>query len=168
MPPRKRAAAAEADAEPIPKRRSSRQAASAAPRPSSPPATKKQVKPYVPAKKSQKAKEPALSKAKVTKKSAEEDEDDVASSRSVSPDPDPALMPAHNPDAVRREGKWYWLLKAEPETRLEGGVDVRFSIDDLRARTKPEGWDGEFNANKKTRMTANSMSRHQIIRWCVG
>ncbi|PTB78993.1 DUF55-domain-containing protein, partial [Trichoderma longibrachiatum ATCC 18648] len=36
----------------------------------------------------------------------------------------------------------YWLMKAEPETRLENGIDVRFSIDDLRAKDKPEGWDG--------------------------
>jgi hypothetical protein len=36
----------------------------------------------------------------------------------------------------------YWLLKAEPESRLENGVDVRFSIDDLAARTEPEPWDG--------------------------
>lgn len=37
----------------------------------------------------------------------------------------------------------YWLLKAEPETRLENGVDVRFSIDDLAAKTEPEPWDGK-------------------------
>lgn len=61
----------------------------------------------------------------------------------VTPDPDPADIPVQNPDVERHEGKCYWLLKAEPETRMEGGVDVRFSIDDLRARTKPEGWDGE-------------------------
>ncbi|EGR52934.1 uncharacterized protein TRIREDRAFT_54850, partial [Trichoderma reesei QM6a] len=36
----------------------------------------------------------------------------------------------------------YWLMKAEPETRLENGIDVSFSIDDLRAKDKPEGWDG--------------------------
>jgi hypothetical protein len=36
----------------------------------------------------------------------------------------------------------YWLLKAEPESRFENGVDVRFSIDDLAARTEPEPWDG--------------------------
>lgn len=36
----------------------------------------------------------------------------------------------------------YWLLKAEPETRLESGVDVKFSIDDLASRTEPEPWDG--------------------------
>ncbi|KAM4067198.1 EVE domain-containing protein [Hirsutella rhossiliensis] len=49
---------------------------------------------------------------------------------------------AVNPEAPRHDGEWYWLMKAEPETRLENGVDVSFSIDDLRAKTKPEGWDG--------------------------
>ncbi|KAK1760299.1 hypothetical protein QBC47DRAFT_396297 [Echria macrotheca] len=38
--------------------------------------------------------------------------------------------------------KTYWLLKAEPESRLENGVDVKFSIDDLAAKTEPEPWDG--------------------------
>ncbi|OBT90862.1 hypothetical protein VE02_00427 [Pseudogymnoascus sp. 03VT05] len=36
----------------------------------------------------------------------------------------------------------YWLLKAEPESRLEKGHDVKFSIDDLAAKTEPEPWDG--------------------------
>ncbi|EFE34971.1 uncharacterized protein ARB_05927 [Trichophyton benhamiae CBS 112371] len=45
------------------------------------------------------------------------------------------------------EGKSYWLMKAEPETRLEKGVDVRFSIDDLRAATEPEGWDAPINTH---------------------
>ena len=62
-------------------------------------------------------------------------------SRSVSPDPDLDDVPVRNPD-VPRDGKGYWLMKAEPESRFEGGIDMRFSIDDLRARTKPEGWDG--------------------------
>lgn len=34
-------------------------------------------------------------------------------------------------------------MKAEPETRLENGHDVRFSIDDLAAKTEPEPWDGK-------------------------
>lgn len=34
-------------------------------------------------------------------------------------------------------GRQYWLMKAEPETRLEGGVDVKFSIDDLAAKVSP-------------------------------
>lgn len=38
--------------------------------------------------------------------------------------------------------KNYWLLKAEPESRLENGIDVKFSIDDLAAKTEPEPWDG--------------------------
>lgn len=33
-------------------------------------------------------------------------------------------------------------MKAEPESRLEKGVDVKFSIDDLASRSKPEPWDG--------------------------
>jgi len=38
--------------------------------------------------------------------------------------------------------KQFWLMKAEPETRLENGVDVKFSVDDLAAKTEPEPWDG--------------------------
>jgi hypothetical protein len=36
-------------------------------------------------------------------------------------------------------------MKAEPETRLERGHDVRFSIDDLAAKTEPEPWDGKIH-----------------------
>ncbi|KAI6083175.1 DUF55-domain-containing protein [Hypoxylon rubiginosum] len=39
----------------------------------------------------------------------------------------------------------YWLMKAEPESRFERGVDVKFSIDDLASRTEPEPWDGIRN-----------------------
>jgi hypothetical protein len=39
-------------------------------------------------------------------------------------------------------GPSYWLMKAEPESRLEKGVDVKFSIDDLRDAKEPEPWDG--------------------------
>ncbi|TAQ87605.1 hypothetical protein B7494_g4039, partial [Chlorociboria aeruginascens] len=35
----------------------------------------------------------------------------------------------------------YWLMKAEPESRLEKGHDIKFSIDDLAAKTEPEPWD---------------------------
>lgn len=65
-------------------------------------------------------------------------------SRAVSEDPDPESLPTTNPEAPRHEGEWYWLMKAEPESRFENGHDVRFSIDDLRAKEKPEGWDGSF------------------------
>ena len=36
----------------------------------------------------------------------------------------------------------YWLMKAEPDTRMENGHDVSFSIDDLAKAETPEGWDG--------------------------
>jgi hypothetical protein len=38
----------------------------------------------------------------------------------------------------------YWLMKAEPESRIEKGHDVKFSIDDLEAKTEPEAWDGKL------------------------
>ncbi|OAA78363.1 AT DNA binding protein [Akanthomyces lecanii RCEF 1005] len=77
-------------------------------------------------------------KSKPAAKEAEEEDAD----RAESEDPDVDSIPALNPEAPRHEGEWYWLMKAEPETRMENGHDVRFSIDDLRAKTKPEGWDG--------------------------
>ena len=43
---------------------------------------------------------------------------------------------------VNGEGPSYWLMKAEPESRIEKGKDVKFSIDDLEAAKEPEGWDG--------------------------
>ena len=45
----------------------------------------------------------------------------------------------------------YWLMKAEPESRLEKGIDVKFSIDDL-ARVNMEGWDGVRNAVARNNM----------------
>ncbi|KAJ5225287.1 Thymocyte nuclear protein 1 [Penicillium chermesinum] len=42
-------------------------------------------------------------------------------------------------------GRSYWLMKAEPESRMEKGVDVKFSIDDLAAAKEPEPWDGVRN-----------------------
>jgi len=34
-------------------------------------------------------------------------------------------------------------MKAEPESRMEKGKDIRFSIDDLAAKLEPEPWDGK-------------------------
>ncbi|KAJ1330688.1 hypothetical protein BSLG_009140 [Batrachochytrium salamandrivorans] len=38
----------------------------------------------------------------------------------------------------------YWLIKAEPATRIEKGIDVKFGIDDLE-RVGSSGWDGVRN-----------------------
>ena len=50
-------------------------------------------------------------------------------------------------DIIEEDGKQYWLMKAEPDSRIENGVDVKFSIDDLQARTEPEAWDGKSSVN---------------------
>ena len=46
-------------------------------------------------------------------------------------------------DEAEDDGPNYWLMKAEPESRIEKGKDVKFSIDDLHAAVEPEGWDGK-------------------------
>lgn len=62
-----------------------------------------------------------------------------------------AAKPAKSPatdgddDTSKSSDRWYWLLKAEPVSRFENGVDVKFSIDDLASRKDPEPWDGQFN-----------------------
>ncbi|KAL6910171.1 PUA-like domain-containing protein [Trichoderma evansii] len=94
------------------------------------------------AKKEEDSGDEAKGKAKPSSKSEKAAKDDTKSSRAVSEDPDIDSIPTTNPDAPRHDGEWYWLMKAEPETRLENGIDVRFSIDDLRSKEKPEGWDG--------------------------
>ncbi|KAL2369740.1 hypothetical protein RJZ57_005846 [Blastomyces gilchristii] len=50
--------------------------------------------------------------------------------------------------------KSYWLMKAEPESRIEKGIDVRFSIDDLRGASEPEPWDGVRNPTARNNMRA--------------
>lgn len=44
----------------------------------------------------------------------------------------------------KREDARYFLLKAEPESRIQAGVDVKFSIDDLKAITT-DSWEGVRN-----------------------
>lgn len=45
----------------------------------------------------------------------------------------------------------YFLMKAEPESRIENGTDVKFSIDDL-ATVGTEPWDGVRNAEASKTM----------------
>ncbi|KAK2738436.1 hypothetical protein FQN57_007027 [Myotisia sp. PD_48] len=53
---------------------------------------------------------------------------------------------------VSKGGRSYWLMKAEPEPRIEKGVDVSFSIDDLRNAAEPEPWDGVRNSVARNNM----------------
>lgn len=66
-------------------------------------------------------------KVQVNAKVDDDDSDSVSEDCSDNEDPD---------------GVSYWLMKAEPESRFEKGVDVKFSIDDLAAAKEPEPWDG--------------------------
>nr|ALY05318.1 thymocyte nuclear protein [Clytia hemisphaerica] len=49
------------------------------------------------------------------------------------------------PAAENNEQK-FWLMKSEPETRIEKGVDVKFGIEDLKKEPKQTAcWDGVRN-----------------------
>ena len=49
------------------------------------------------------------------------------------------------PVAEQGEQK-FWLMKSEPETRIEKGVDVKFGIEDLKKEPKQTAcWDGVRN-----------------------
>jgi hypothetical protein len=55
---------------------------------------------------------------------------------------------------LEETGLQYWLMKAEPNSRMEKGVDVKFSIDDLKAKGGPEAWDGVRNHAARNNMRA--------------
>jgi hypothetical protein len=55
-------------------------------------------------------------------------------------DAEAKAMPAVN--SLPETSRSFWLMKAEPESRMEKGKDVKFSIDDLAAADVPEPWDG--------------------------
>ncbi|ESZ96825.1 hypothetical protein SBOR_2826 [Sclerotinia borealis F-4128] len=54
----------------------------------------------------------------------------------------PLLNGTKSTSTVSPSTRQYWLMKAEPESRIEKGHDIKFSIDDLAAKTEPEPWDG--------------------------
>ncbi|KAE8344187.1 hypothetical protein BDV24DRAFT_127561 [Aspergillus arachidicola] len=70
---------------------------------------------------------------------------DTPTDRSTQPKSESADAKAEDEADEDDSGRSYWLMKAEPESRLEKGVDVKFSIDDLASRSKPEPWDGVRN-----------------------
>lgn len=55
---------------------------------------------------------------------------------------------------VDEHGRHLWLMKAEPDSRIENGKDVKFSIDDLAACTTPEPWSGVRNPVARNNMKA--------------
>ncbi|KFY70419.1 hypothetical protein V499_09183 [Pseudogymnoascus sp. VKM F-103] len=87
-----------------------------------------------------KAKDTVKTKGMAVKKSPIKDEESESKEEVKKTETLPAKTNGTAPSAPGE--RQYWLLKAEPESRLEKGHDVKFSIDDLAAKTVPEPWDG--------------------------
>ncbi|OHW94359.1 AT DNA binding protein [Colletotrichum incanum] len=87
-----------------------------------------------------KAKKPAAKKKEAPPKKTK---DELAALRT-------APVPDVNPDAEPRDppGPRYWLMKSEPDMRIEDGYEIKFSIDDLAAKKTPEGWEGMRKGDK--------------------
>ncbi|ELK17920.1 thymocyte nuclear protein 1 isoform X5 [Pteropus alecto] len=58
----------------------------------------------------------------------------------------------------------YWLMKSEPESRLEKGVDVKFSIEDLKAQPKQTAcWDGVRNYQARNFLRAMKLEEEAFF-----
>ncbi|XP_069894434.1 thymocyte nuclear protein 1 isoform X1 [Dipodomys merriami] len=58
----------------------------------------------------------------------------------------------------------YWLMKSEPESRLEKGVDVKFGIDDLKAEPKQTAcWDGVRNYQARNFLRAMKLEEEAFF-----
>ncbi|XP_021152537.1 thymocyte nuclear protein 1 isoform X2 [Columba livia] len=58
----------------------------------------------------------------------------------------------------------HWLLKSEPESRLEKGVDVKFSIDDLKAQpNQTTHWDGVRNYQARNFLRAMKLGQQAFF-----
>ncbi|ERE74444.1 thymocyte nuclear protein 1 [Cricetulus griseus] len=58
----------------------------------------------------------------------------------------------------------YWLMKSEPESRLEKGVDMKFSIEDLKAQPKQTAcWDGVRNYQARNFLRAMKLEEEAFF-----
>lgn len=101
--------------------------------------------------------------AKKAKKSAtattaaEEDDVDMSNEANAT---EATTVIANDTDGMNSSDRQYWLLKAEPESRIElnkytkSEHNVKFTIDDLRAATSPEPWEGIRNMEAQKNMKA--------------
>lgn len=94
-----------------------------------------------------KASKAGTSKAKTPAKAPEP----PTTKSKTAPPPEPSS--ASNRDADGNQ-EVFWLFKAEPLPRYENGVNVAFSISDLRACTEPEPWSGVRNPQARNNMQA--------------
>ena len=58
----------------------------------------------------------------------------------------------------------HWLMKSEPESRFENGVDMKFGIDDLRAEPDSTAcWDGVRNYKARNNMMAMKVGQQAFF-----
>lgn len=58
----------------------------------------------------------------------------------------------------------HWLIKSEPESRLEKGVDVKFSLDDLKKEPQSTAcWDGVRNYQARNHMMSMKVGQRVLF-----
>ena len=58
----------------------------------------------------------------------------------------------------------HWLIKSEPETRIENGVDMRFSFDDLKEEPDSTAhWDGVRNYSARNNMRSMKVGQQAFF-----
>ncbi|XP_025087642.1 thymocyte nuclear protein 1-like isoform X1 [Pomacea canaliculata] len=58
----------------------------------------------------------------------------------------------------------HWLLKSEPDSRIENGVDMKFSFDDLKNRpNQTEHWDGVRNYQARNFLRDEIKEGHEVF-----
>ncbi|GAA6056936.1 hypothetical protein JCM3770_007152 [Rhodotorula araucariae] len=71
-------------------------------------------------------------------------------------------MPRVKGDPQRDRAYSHWLVKAEPETRIEKGIDVKFSIDDLEEK-RTTTWEGVRNHEAKKYLKSQMKLGHTCL-----
>ncbi|PSN73819.1 DUF55-domain-containing protein, partial [Corynespora cassiicola Philippines] len=100
---------------------------------------------------SSKSKSKSKPKASPAPELAADSESPKLAKRTAVPPPVPSSDSNRDADGHQEV---FWLLKAEPLPRYENGVNVAFSIDDLRKCTEPEPWSGVRNPQARNNMQA--------------
>ena len=72
--------------------------------------------------------------------------------------------PEENVAKSSDSGPTHWLIKSEPETRMENGVDLRFSFQDLKAEPDSTAfWDGVRNYSARNNMRAMKVGQQAFF-----
>lgn len=73
-------------------------------------------------------------------------------------------QPSKKPNLGTQEVTSHWLIKSEPESRIEDGIDVKFSIDDLiQSPNSTSCWDGVRNYQARNFMRDKMKVGHQCF-----